>query len=60
MPSLNDPNGAAIWMLKLSEEVGEVGAALLGRLIGKEGRGDVKQELAQVVAVALAMWRADD
>ena len=54
MPVRGDPRAPAVWILKLIEEVGEVAAALLGAAIGKEGRGDVRQELDQVIASALA------
>jgi NTP pyrophosphatase (non-canonical NTP hydrolase) len=51
-------NEPAIWVLKIVEEVGELSAALLGQEIGKEGRGDVLEELNQVIAVALAIRAA--
>lgn len=54
MPVRGDPRAPAVWVLKLVEEVGEVASALLGEAIGKEGRGDVRQELNQVIASALA------
>jgi len=47
-----------IWALKAQEEMGELSAALLGGLIGKEGRGDVLEECYQLIAVLLRIARA--
>ena len=53
MPDISDPNAAMIWALKASEEMGELSAALLGRAIGKDGRGDPLEECYQLMAVLL-------
>jgi hypothetical protein len=47
-----------VWALKAQEEMGELSAALLGGLIGKEGRGDVLEECYQLIAVLLRVARA--
>lgn len=47
-----------VWVLKIVEEVGEFSAALLGQELGKTGRGDVLEELNQVIAVALTIRAA--
>ena len=47
-----------VWALKAQEEMGELSAALLGGLIGKEGRGDVLEECYQLIAVLLRIATA--
>ncbi len=53
MPGMSEPGAALIWALKASEEMGELSAALLGRAIGKDGRGDPLEECYQLMAVLL-------
>ncbi len=58
MPGLDGENAVFIWCLKAQEELGELSAALLGRLIGKEGRGDPLEEVDQLIAVLLRVRTA--
>ncbi len=58
MPDISEPGAAVIWALKASEEMGELSAALLGRAIGKEGRGDPLEECYQLMAVLLRVSSA--
>ena len=59
MPEIDfGDEGIYVWALKAQEEMGELSAALLGGLIGKEGRGDVLEECYQLIAVLLRIARA--
>jgi hypothetical protein len=53
MPTLPDAEAVYVWCLKAQEELGELAAALLGQLIGKEGRGEALVECDQLIAVLL-------
>lgn len=47
---------------KLLEEAGEVARAVIGRLEGREGRGDIGQEIGQarlVLSILAAMFDVD-
>ena len=58
MPSLPSHEGVYVWALKAQEELGEMSAALLGRFIGKEGRGDPLAECYETIAVLLRVAAA--
>lgn len=53
MPTLPDAEAVYAWAMKAQEELGELSAALLGQLIGKEGRGQPLEECDQLIAVLL-------
>lgn len=58
MPTLPSEAGVYVWALKASEEMGELSAALLGRFIGKDGRGDPLAECHELIAVLLRIAAA--
>jgi len=58
MPALPDETAVYVWMLKAQEELGELAMALLGQLIGKDGRGDPMEECDQLLAVLLRVRMA--
>lgn len=51
-------NSVYVWALKAQEELGELSAALLGGLIGKDGWGDALEECYQLIAVLLRVAAA--
>jgi hypothetical protein len=58
MPEFPGAEAVYVWALKAQEELGELSAALLGGLIGKEGRGDALEECDQLIAVLLRVRSA--
>jgi hypothetical protein len=53
MPEFPSHEAVFVWALKAQEELGEMSAALLAHLIGKEGRGDPLAECYETIAVLL-------
>jgi hypothetical protein len=58
MSELPSEKAVFVWALKAQEELGELSAALLGRLIEKDGRGDPLTECYQTIAVLMRVARA--
>lgn len=58
MPELPDKEAVYVWAMKAQEELGELSAALLGRLILKDGRGDPLTECHQLIAVLMRVATA--